>query len=269
MGSILKVENLKYKNILNGISLSIEEESFNVLMGSNGSGKTTLVCAIVGLIKYDGSIYFLNDLMVKDNIKELRKEIGVFSDLDSLLPGKVLYNITYPLLNLGYKETDAKKEAYEISKKLDIENLLNRDVADLSLFERKMVLFVLSIIHKPKLLIIDDSLDELDAYYREKVIKYMRKLNNNMKVTILFITNNKEDIYFANNIIFLDNGKIIGIKKNDEILDDEKTFIKVNSRQPFLVDLSNKLKSYELIEKNMLDILDILDIDEMVNKIWK
>ena len=162
MSSILSIENLIYKDILNGVSFDLKENTFNILMGENGCGKTMLVKCIAGLLKFDGTIVVNHSVMCDDNINELRKEIGVLTDIDTLLPGTVLYNITYPLINLNYSEEEAKKRAYEISKKLGLNRLLLKDISELSLVERKIVSFCVSIIHNPKLIIIDDAFDELD-----------------------------------------------------------------------------------------------------------
>lgn len=260
MSSILKIENLKYKDILKNISLSLEEKSFNILAGSNSSGKTTLVKCIIGLVEYDGEIIFQGSLMHKENIKELIKNIGVITEENALLKGTSIYNIIYSLLNLKYEEDQAKKKAYSISKKLGIDNILFKNIEELSLSEKKMVSFASSIVHDPKLIIIDDSYDELDSNYRGKIVNYLKSQS---KSTILFITNHETDFLLADNLIFMKDGKIVFSDNLSKILDNEKIFVKNGIKPPFLLDLSYKLESYELINGV------ILDLDEMVNAIWK
>lgn len=260
MSCILRIENLKYKDILNDISLDLEENTFNILMGENGSGKTTLVKSIVGLIKSVGTIIISNNIVCDENINEIRKNIGVLMETDILLPGTVLYNITYPLLNLNMKLEEAKKRAYEISREMGINGLLSKNVEELSLVDKKIVSFVVSVVHYPKLIIIDDSLDELDEKSREKILKFLKKLK---KSTVLFVTNREKDILLSDNLIIMKNGKISASGKTSELLENEKNFLKNNLEPPFLVDLSEKLKSYDVID----DL--ILNVDDMVNAIWK
>lgn len=260
MSSILSVENLEYKDILNGISFDLEENSFNILLGENGSGKTTLIKCLLGLIKHSGTIIFSNNLMCEENKNELIKSIGVVLDTNVFLPGTVLYNITYPLINLDFKEDVAKKKAYEISKKLGLNGLLLKDANDLSLSEKKLVSFAVAIVHSPKLIIIDDSLDELDEIQRGKILNYLKGLN---KSTKLFVSSKEEDIILSDYLIILKKGKISVTGKTLDIVRDEKNFTKNNVEMPFLVDLSHKLKSYSVIE----DV--IFDEEEMVNEIWK
>lgn len=259
MISMLKIENLCYKKILKDVSLDLEEKSFNVLVGSNGCGKTTLVKAIAGLIKCSGNIFVLNNLVSIDSNNEIKKNIGIC--IEPVFTENTVFDcIISPLLNLSYDDNKAREMVYEITKKLDIEYLLFKNVDTLSLSQKKIVNFAISIIHNPKLVVIDDSFDELDNYYRSKIITYLKKMKKN---TILFITNNVDDILLADNIIFMDDGKIIDYGKLDEIIIKEKDFIKCNSKVPFLVDLSQKLILYNLLDKI------ILDTKEMVESIWK
>ena len=68
MESVLKIDKLKYKDILKEVTFSLEDKSFNILIGSNGSGKSTIINAIRGLKKYEGSIIlFGNDIKIKEN----------------------------------------------------------------------------------------------------------------------------------------------------------------------------------------------------------
>lgn len=259
MGSMLKVYNLKYKNILNSVSFELEEKKFNILIGSNGSGKTTIIKCILGLIDYQGEIIISNNIIDKNNIKDLIKNIGVFSNFNLLLDGTALFNIIYPLINLNYSEEEAKKKAYSISKKLDIEHLLFKNINELSLTEKKLVMFASSVISEPSLVIVDTTLDELDSNSKSKIITYLKKMRNS---TILFVTNNEEDIMLSDKVIFIDKGKTFYEGNLNSILANDKMFQKSNCKSPFIIDLSNKLKAYDLIE----DV--VLNMDDIIEEIW-
>lgn len=255
MGNILTIQNLKYKKILKGISLDLEKNSFNILAGESGSGKTTLIKSILGLIKYEGQIYFENSFINNKNIKE----IGACFFSDNLFSSTVLNNLLCPLINLGYSEKKAKKRVYEISKKLNISSILNKNIDELRIYELNLVSFASCVIHEPKLLLIDNSFDVLDNYYRNKVINYMKNMKN---CTIVFVTNNEQDFLLADKILFLKDGKIDFITSNELVI-SEKKFIKNGVEMPFLMNLSLKLMSYKVIDEV------ILNVDEMVDKIWK
>ena len=145
------------------------------------------------------------------------------------------------------------------TKKLDIESLLQKNVKDLSLSKRKIVLFAQTLVHKPKLIIIDDTFDELDNNYRKKILDFLINTNS----TVLFVTNNVEDILLFKKVIIINKGEIISHTDVKKAIKNEQLFIKNNIKLPFLVELSHKLKDYNLID----DV--VLDTKEMVDAIWK
>lgn len=257
MENVFEVKNLNYKNILKEITFSLSENSFNILVGSNGSGKTTLVNCVRGLLNYQGIINFQN---INVNEKNKYKSIGFFIQEDVVIENLVFDELLNILKNLGYEEELAKKRIYNIAKKLDITHSLYKIEKDLLNFEKTLLNFVFSIVHEPKLLIIDNDLETLDEKYKNKIFDYLK---NQKKLTVLFITNNSEYFYMANNYIFLKDGKIAGTGSIDDVFSNEKLFIKCGSNLPFNVDLSNKLLSYELLDEQELDI------EKLVNKIWQ
>jgi len=251
VGSILKIENLHYKNILNGLNLSIKEKTFNILVGSNGSGKTTLVNCIRGLLKYKGRIE-LDALLTQTNI-------GYFMNDEIMIPNNLFDELLNHLANLDYDFETAKKKIYELAKKLDIISLLYKKKEELRTFEYTLISFVFSVITDPKFLIIDNNLETLDEYYKNKIINYIKGLK---KITILFVTNNSEYFYMCDNILIIKDGIIFEEFDMKDIIKHEKQLIKNGSNLPFNIDLSNKLMSYELLKK------EEKDLDKMVDKIW-
>ncbi|MBE5820746.1 MAG: ATP-binding cassette domain-containing protein [Clostridiales bacterium] len=261
MKDALKVENLNYKKILKNINFSIKEGTFNILIGPSGSGKTTLLKSVFGLLEYNGVIS-INDLIVEQkNFQKLRKKIGIYLGIEVLENKSVFLNTIEPLKNLDYKEDISKKKVYSITKKIGIENLLYKEVSELSYSEKKVVAFVQSIIHEPDIILIDNIFDSLDIYYKNKILNYLKQINK--KCTILLVTNNTEDLIYADNILILKNGKLNEIGPLEELLKQENIFSKNELKLPFVIDLSYKLNAYDLIDKI------IYDVDEMVDEIWR
>ena len=121
-------------------------------------------------------------------------------------------------------------------------------------------MFAKTIIHDPNIILLDNIFSGMDSIFKNKIISYLKQLKNK---TIIIVTNNSEDILLADKIIIFNDGSVIECGNRDDILSNEKLFIKNDINMPFIVELSHKLKSYELID----DI--ILDEKEMVNDIWK
>jgi len=254
MESVLKIENLKYKSILNNITFSLSPKTFNILIGSNGSGKTTLVNCIRGILDYQGKIEICSK-----NILENYQEIGFFIEDDIFLEDIAFNELTSLLVNLGYDEEKSKKKVYEVSKKLDASYMLFKKIDALVSFEKTLISFIFSVIHSPKLLIIDNDLEDLNQKYKNKIFEYLKKQKN---LTVLFITNNSEYFYIAEKFLILNSGSITDILTFEELLNQEKKLLKCGSNLPFAIDLSNKLILYELLNSQELDL------EKMVNEIW-
>lgn len=263
MSNVLSVENLNYKNILKNINFTLKKGTINALIGSSGSGKTTILKSIFGLICSEGFICVNGLIIDKKNINELRKKMGIYLGIDVLQNKSVFLNIMEPLKNLNYSDDVAKKKIYSISKKIGIENLLYKNISELSYSEKKVIAFTQSIIHEPSIILIDNIFDSLDIYYKEKILSYLKQINKSKKCTILFVTNNSEDLNFVDNILIIKNGKINAIGTLEELVQKENLFSKNDLKLPFIIDLSYKLKAYEVIDRL------IYDTDEMVDELWQ
>lgn len=260
MRSGLVVENLNYKDKLKNININLKPGEINVLMGKSGSGKTLLLKSIFGLIDTKGSITYNETILTKENINNIRKNFGICLGLNALENKNVFENLIDPLINLNYDIDTAKKKVYNISKKIGIDNLLYKEIDTLSHSQKKIISFIQSIIHEPKVILIDNLFDSMDIYNKDRIIKYLRQLK---KSIVIFTTNNSEDLCFADNLIIMKNGKIIDYKEVKELIEEENKFTKNDIKLPFLIDLSYKLKSYELIDRL------IYDYEEMVDEVWQ
>lgn len=247
--SILRLENVRYNNILKCINFSIDEGSFNVLIGPNSSGKSTLIKILAELMDFDGKIIFDGE----------RKDIGFFMEYNLFSYKKVIDNLIFILLNLGFKKKYSEEKANEFLKYFDLEYLVDKQISDLTFSEKRLVEFVSSIIHEPKLIIIDDSFDYLSKSKRKEMLKKIK----NLKTTVLFVTNSVDDIFFADQIIIIKDGVTTFAGDLEDLIKDEKNFIANEIYPPFILDLSYKFLDYNLIDKI------ILNEKEMVNNIWK
>jgi len=106
-------------------------------------------------------------------------------------------------------------------------------------------------------LIFDNAMCFIGTYQKKHLFEYINK----KKRTIINITNDSEDMLYGNYVAILMNNKIV-CKKLNEIFNDEKSFIDNNLKLPFIVELSLKLKYYDILDNISLDRI------EMVDKIW-
>ena len=104
---MISIKNLefKYRNkeIFNNLNMEFEEKKITSLIGPNGSGKSTLVKILVGLYRYNGNIVIDGSPLLKDNLKEIRKKIGVvFTNPDNQFVAEtVMDDISFTLKNMN------------------------------------------------------------------------------------------------------------------------------------------------------------------------
>jgi energy-coupling factor transport system ATP-binding protein len=269
MKDIIKVNNLsfKYENkpIFDNLNLNIREGEWVSIVGPNGSGKSTLIKILVGLLDADGEIIIDDTLITKNNLKAIRKKIGlVFERVDdSFVAETVADDIAFTLENLAYSHDEMEKMVYDIAEKFKITDLLNKEPHMLSGGEKQKAALAAALITNPQILIIDDSLEMVDENDKKEIIKLLTNIHKERKITIITITHNLEETYNSNRMIVINNGKILIDGSTLEVLKEDKLFNRIGIEVPFMIDLSIKLNLYGLIDHI------ILDMDEMVNALWK
>lgn len=266
---IIKINNLTYsyknKNIFNNLNLNIKENTFITIAGSCGCGKTTLVKILAGLIDDNFNIEINGLELNKKNIKEIRKSVGiVFENPDnSFIADTVEDEITFSLENIGFDKDEIKSIVKSISNELKIENLLELSPYSLSGGEKQIVALASALAINPRILMLDESLSMLDGIKKEEILKYLKKINKEKKITIINITQDLEESIYGKELLLINKGNIILNEKINKAFENEKTFKECNLELPFMALLSTKLKYYGLVDNV------ILDMDKMVNILWK
>jgi energy-coupling factor transport system ATP-binding protein len=269
MDEIIRVNNLSfsYKNniIFDNFNLSIKEGEWLSIVGPNGSGKSTLVKILVGLLNTDNSIVIDDLPLNKDNIKAIRRKIGiVFEKVDDSFIGEtVADDIAFTLENLAYNSKEIKKRVIEIASLLKIEDILDKEPQFLSGGEKQKVAIAAALITNPKILIIDDALEMIDEKSKKDIVEAINKLHKENHLTIVTVTHSLEETYNSNRMVVMGNGKILVEGPTLEVLKEDRIFNRIGIEVPFMIDLSLKLILYGLIDHV------ILDMDEMVNTLWK
>lgn len=221
MENIIEISNLqkKYKADfkLGRIDIAIPKGVIVGLIGENGAGKTTLIKSILNMIKIDeGEIQiFGKDYQQKE--KEIKENIGVVLDnmfFPELLTAKDIHSIMKDI----YSTWDS--DLYFSSlKKFRLKE--NQPLKAMSKGMRKKLEIITAISHHPKLLILDEPTSGLDPIARSEVIEIFQKFIEDEEHSILFSTHITSDLeHIADEIIFIDNGKVVLQKSRDEIMDN-------------------------------------------------
>lgn len=269
MNNIISISNIKFgydkKKLFDDFSLDIKRGSFVSLVGPNGTGKSTLIRIILGFIKTSGKIV-IDDLEINhQNIKNIISKIGVvFENPDNQFVAEtVMDDMAFSLENMQVNSKEIKKRIEDISRYLEIDDILDREPHTLSGGQKQLVALASALIIEPKIIILDEALTMIDLDVREKIYNVLREVNKEKGITILNVTHEMDEVIYGDTIIVLDDGKVVLNGSTKNVLEEEKIFNRIGLALPFMAELSIKLKYYGLIDHI------ILDMDEMVEELWK
>jgi energy-coupling factor transporter ATP-binding protein EcfA2 len=267
MGSIsVEKLNFKYdkKQILNDITFKIKIPSLISIVGPNNSGKTTLIRCLCGSVPTEDVITIDDTILSKKTVRKYSRSIGVvFSDdYNQFLFSKVFDEISFPLCNLNYSKKKIKDQIKYISKMLFIDDILDKNTDSLTNLERVKVLIATSIIHHPKVLLLDDILNNLNSEEKENILLLLKRVVRELEIIIIMTTSNLEDAIYSDALIVIDEGTIRYSGRLSDILEHDNALTKIGIEIPVMMDMSLKLKFY-----NLLDHV-ILNEEEMVDTLW-
>lgn len=231
MNTILEVKNLKktYNNcgneteVLHNISFRVDEGEFVCIMGASGSGKTTLLNCISTIDSItSGEVYLDNKNMRNLKSKDLsafrRKKIGfIFQDYNLIDTLTIFENIALALSINGVKEKEIKERVISISKKLQIDSVLQKYPYEISGGQKQRCACARAIVNEPVLILADEPTGALDSISSKKLMELLSYMNSGLNETIIMVTHDPVCASYAKRVIFLKDGSIY-----QELRDDKK-----------------------------------------------
>ena len=207
---------------LHNIDLKIPRGSSIGVIGSTGSGKTSLVNLIPRFYDVTGGCVLVDGVDVRDyNTKALRSKIGVVSQKKALFAGTVRDNIRFGKQDATDEEiwqaletAQAKQMIEDKSGQLDF--VLEQEGKNLSGGQRQRMTIARALVRKPEVLILDDAASALDYATGAALNKALR--NTDFAPTVITVSQRVAAIRNADTIVVLDEGEIVGIGTNDELL---------------------------------------------------
>ncbi len=213
MKPIIEIKDLKKYfgevKAVDGISFSVKENELFAFLGQNGAGKSTTISIICGQLLSDHGTVTVNGNDIKKNMNVIKRDIGVVfqhSVLDS--PLSVYDNLKNRASLYGIYGSEFKNRLNELTELLDLEPLLKRTLSKLSGGQKRRIDIARALIHKPKILILDEPTTGLDPQTRNTVWKVVKKLQKNEGITVFLTTHYMEEAANADNVVILDSGRI-------------------------------------------------------------
>lgn len=195
------------------------------LLGPSGCGKSTTLNLISGLLKpTSGRIFFGEDDVT--DIPPENRGIGLVFQNYALYPHlTVKQNILFPLQNLKGKDKPSKQEmldkAYEAAKLVQIDELMDRKPGELSGGQQQRVAIARALVKRPKVLLLDEPLSNLDARLRLQTREEIRRIQRETKITTIFVTHDQEEaMSISDMIVVMKDGVVQQIGKPQDVYDN-------------------------------------------------
>jgi len=213
-GALKTFFNRKYNYIkaINDISFSIKKGEIVGYIGPNGAGKSTTIKILSGILVPDSGNVVIDKMIPWKDRKKYVSKIGVvFGQRSQLwwdIPAIDSFNLLKDIYKLDDKEY--QKTLNELIELLNLKDIINIPVRNLSLGNRMKCEIAASLLHKPKILFLDEPTIGLDAISKKVVREFIKKINKQNKVTVILTTHDMADIEaLAKRIILIGKGKLL------------------------------------------------------------
>ena len=254
--SILKINNINYKNIYNDLSLDIAENKFITISGANNSGKTTLIRILNNELSEKFDINILGKKINEYNTEELTKTIQAVIPTDEYFIEKNIYE------EMNYNCNSNLSFIDYICKGLKIKRIINNNYKTYSQQEIILSQLAIALSIQPKVLLIDDISPYFNQKEIESILIFLKEYQKKYNITIIYTTINLEESLQTDYLYIINEGKVELSGRPLEVLQKDNIINKIGLNIPFMIDLSVKLRDYDLIKEIETDK------DRMVEKLW-
>ena len=216
------------KYIIRNLNLDIFDGEFLTLLGPSGCGKTTILRLVSGLEEVTDGKVFLDNKDVTD-IPASKREVNTIFQNFALFPHLTIWeNVNF---GLKMKKVEKKEAARRIRSALNLVKLKgfeDRLPSQLSGGQQQRVAIARGIVMKHKILLLDESLASLDLKLKREMQFELKKLQQKLKMTFLYVTHDQDEaLTMSDRIVIMNAGKIIQLGTPDEIYENPKNdFVK-------------------------------------------
>ena len=254
--SILKINKLKYSELFDDLSIDISDNMFVTVSGPNNCGKTTLIRILSREINGNFDIEVLNKPINEYKLDEYSRTI------QSIIPNETYFIEKNLYEEMNYNCNSNLSYIEYICKGLKIKKIVNNEYSTYSNQEKVLAQLAIALTSQPKILMIDNISPYFSNKEIESIIEFLKEYQRRYNLTIIYTTLNLDESLNSDYLYIINDGKIELEGEPSEILQKDNIINKIGLDIPFMIDLSVKLRDYDLIK-------DIeTDKDRMVDKLW-
>ncbi len=241
---------------VNDVSLKIDDGEIFGIIGFSGAGKSTLVRCInllerptSGTVNIDG--VELTSLEPKE-LRAERRKIGMIFQHFNLMPSRTVFeNIAFPLYKSGLSKTEIKEKVESLLELVELSDKTNAYPSELSGGQKQRVAIARALANDPKILLSDEATSALDPQTTNSILKLLKKLNRELKITIIVITHEMEVIkQICTRVAVMEHGHVVEVGETFEIFANPKHKLTRN----FIKTTSNLYRIEDMLSENLLGI---------------
>ena len=254
---------------LKGIDLEVEQGDFFALLGPNGAGKSTTIGVICSLVRKSSGNVKIFGIDIDDDFSAAKQYVGVVPQefnfnqfekpIDILVTQAGYYGIPAPI---------ATERAHKYLKLLGLWEKHNVPSRSLSGGIKRRLMIARALIHKPKLLVLDEPTAGVDIELRRSMWSFLEDINRQGTTIILTTHYLEEAERLCRSVAIIDRGKIV---KNTSV----KNLIKQLNKETFILDLKGKIKAIKALDGYPFSMIDnstlevCIDKDMSLNQLFK
>lgn len=231
------------EDILENISFKAKPGKVTAIIGSTGSGKSTLINLIPRFFDVTGGKILIDGVDVRDiKLKTLRNMIGFVPQKGYLFSGTIASNIAFGKNKINKKQLESsaqisQSEEFIKAKEEKYDYEISQGGTNVSGGQKQRLSIARALYNNPQIYIFDDSFSALDYETDKKLRKALKSKTNNS--TIIIVAQRISTVLNADQIIVLDEGKIVGIGKHEELIKDCEVYKEIALSQVTKEELEN------------------------------
>ncbi len=224
MADIIKIDNL-YKSYgevkaVQDLSFKVKQGELFAFLGVNGAGKSTTISIICGTLAKDSGSIFVDGVNIDEQTDEVKRSIGVVFQNSVLDKSLSAYdNLKHRASLYGIYGQEFENRLNELAEILDFKDFVKRPIRKLSGGQKRKIDIARALVHRPKILILDEPTTGLDPQTRTLMWSVIEGLRVKENITVFLTTHYMEEAADADYVVIIDSGKIVAEGTPHELKD--------------------------------------------------